>query len=247
MKAAECPTVYGGDLWDGVPRVSFGGGPPSCPRLCRGPRRGWPGQARTDDFNVTGKCSNRRNAPAETALTGPALCKQAENGFMPSLDICNSTRRAIALAAGIGLLTLAFAAPAQENGITPSEISIGAIGALTGPLAFIGTPGRDSMTLAFDEINAKGGVCGRKLRLDFEHASSPAESIAAVKKLVEQDKVFVLVLASGSTGAAAAADYVRAAGSRPIISTAQRRSSASRFRKTSSTVPSFRWRYRRAG
>ena len=106
---------------------------------------------------------------------------------MPSLDICSATRPAVALAAGIGLLTLAFGAPAQENGITPSEISIGAIGALTGPLAFIGTPGRDSMMLAFDEINAKGGVCGRKLRLDFEHASSPAESVAAVKKLVEQD------------------------------------------------------------
>ena len=104
---------------------------------------------------------------------------------MPSLDIRSSGRRDIALAAGIGLLAFAFAARGQENGITPSEISIGAIGALTGPLAFIGKPGRDSVTLAFDEINAKRGVCGRKLSLHFEHASSPAESIAAVKKLVE--------------------------------------------------------------
>jgi branched-chain amino acid transport system substrate-binding protein len=104
------------------------------------------------------------------------------------------------------------AAGAEEPGITPTEILIGAIGALTGPLAFIGTPGRDGLTLGFNEINERGGVCGRKLRLQFEHASTPAESIAAVKKLVEQDKVFVLVLASGSTGAAAAADYVREAG-----------------------------------
>jgi len=59
---------------------------------------------------------------------------------MPSLDICSATRPAVALAAGIGLLTLAFGAPAQENGITPSEISIGAIGALTGPLAFTARP-----------------------------------------------------------------------------------------------------------
>ena len=114
--------------------------------------------------------------------------------------------------AGIGSVAFVSLAGAQQNGITPSEISIGAIGALTGPLAFIGAPGRDSINMAFEEINAKGGVCGRKLRLGFEHASSPAESIAAVKKLVEQDKVFILVLASGSTGAAAAADYVRQAG-----------------------------------
>ena len=46
----------------------------------------------------------------------------------------------------------------------------------------------------------------------FEHASTPAESVAAAKKLIENDKVFVLVIATGSTGAAAAADYVRAVG-----------------------------------
>ena len=150
---------------------------------------------------------------------GSARCRaaqtsNAENAFMRNLDVFGSTRSAVTVAAAIGLLALTCSstAHAQDSGVTPSEISIGAIGALTGPLAFIGTPGRDSMSVAFDEINANGGVCGRKLHLGFEHASSPAESIAAVKKLVEQDKVFILVLASGSTGAAAAADYVRQAG-----------------------------------
>ncbi len=132
---------------------------------------------------------------------------------MRNLNVRCGLGSVAAIATAIAL----FAGPscgtaAAENGITPTEISVGAIGALTGPLSFIGTPGRDSMKMAFDEINAKGGVCGRKLSLDFEHASSPAESIAAVKKLVEADKVFILVLASGSTGAAAAADYVRQEG-----------------------------------
>lgn len=127
------------------------------------------------------------------------------------------SRRCVGLAAAL-LLGLAFfpgalsTARADEDGVTSSEIVVGAIGALTGPLAFIGTPGRDSISLGFNEINAKGGVCGHKLRLQFEHASTPAESLAAVKKLIEQDKVYILVLASGSTGAAAAADYVREVG-----------------------------------
>lgn len=124
--------------------------------------------------------------------------------FFRSLAVCAAL--GASLAANLSL------ARAQDGGVSATEITVGAIGALTGPLAFIGTPGRDGMTLAFNEINARGGVCGRKLRLAFEHASSPAESLAAVKKLVEQDKVFVLVLASGSTGAAAAADYVRETG-----------------------------------
>ncbi|MGE0039188.1 MAG: ABC transporter substrate-binding protein [Xanthobacteraceae bacterium] len=131
--------------------------------------------------------------------------------------IRRSRRRRVSVAA-LTLLGLAAAvqlprlAIAQDPGVTANEIVVGAIGALTGPTAFIGTPGRDGMTLAFNEINARGGVCGRKFRLQFEHASTPAESLAAVKKLVEQDKVYLLVLASGSTGAAAAAAYVREVG-----------------------------------
>ena len=99
----------------------------------------------------------------------------------------------------------------QEGGISTSEILIGGIGALTGPFAFIGASGRDGLALGFNEINQRD-TCGRKIRMIFEHASTPAENLAAAKKLVEQDKVFVLVLAGGSTGAAAAADYVRQQG-----------------------------------
>jgi len=90
MTAAECPTAYGGDLWDGVPRVSLAANHrdarqacADCVNLCALPGihvfaatqdvdgRDKPGH---DDFNLTGKCSNRRNASAETALAaGPAL------------------------------------------------------------------------------------------------------------------------------------------------------------------------------
>jgi branched-chain amino acid transport system substrate-binding protein len=117
----------------------------------------------------------------------------------------------------------AFAQSAQ--GVSDNEILIGALGQLNGPFAFIGVPGRDNMQMTIDKLNEAGGINGRKLKLLYEQASTPAESVAAAKKLVEDDKVFVLVIASGSTGAAAAADYVRAAkiptyntvGATPII------------------------------
>ena len=147
-------------------------------------------------------------APGATAVP-----REGADKVMRNLNVRGCLRSVVAIAAAIGLVAGSLSGvAAAEDGITPTEISVGAIGALTGPLAFIGTPGRDSMMMAFDEINAQGGVCGRKLHLQFEHASSPAESLAAVKKLVEEDKVFILVLASGSTGAAAAADYVRQEG-----------------------------------
>ncbi len=106
-----------------------------------------------------------------------------------------------------------FAAAAdQTQGISNSEILIGAFGPLTGANAWIGLSARDGLNLAINEINRNGGVNGRKLRMIFEGAQTPAEALAAAKKLVEEDHVFVVVLGSGSTGAAAAADYLRAVG-----------------------------------
>jgi branched-chain amino acid transport system substrate-binding protein len=116
-----------------------------------------------------------------------------------------------AAAAAVGFRPGAAFAQATQ-GVTDNEVLIGALGQLSGPFAFIGAPGRDNMQLAIDKINEAGPINGRKLRMIFEHASSPAESVAAAKKLTENDKVFVLVIATGSTGAAAAADYVRAEG-----------------------------------
>jgi branched-chain amino acid transport system substrate-binding protein len=116
-----------------------------------------------------------------------------------------------ALLAG-AVTALAGPAQAQAPGVKNDEITIGALGALTGATSFIGGAGRDGLQLGIDQINAAGGVNGRKLKLIYEHAFTPAESVAAAKKLVESDKVFALILASGSTGAAAAADYVRETG-----------------------------------
>ena len=140
-------------------------------------------------------------------------------------------RRAVLQGMGAGLAVGVLgtwprqASAEEKQGISDTEILIGALGPITGPTAFIGGPARDGMALAIEKINEAGAINGRKLRLVYEHAATPPESVAAAKKLTENDKVFILVLASGSTGAAAAADYVRSAkiptynifGATPII------------------------------
>src|SRR5271167_3221139 len=57
---------------------------------------------------------------------------------------------------------------AEEPGITQDSITIGAFGPITGPAAYIGLAGRDGANLAIKEINAAGGVNGRKLSMVFE-------------------------------------------------------------------------------
>jgi branched-chain amino acid transport system substrate-binding protein len=114
-------------------------------------------------------------------------------------------------AAAITLCSAATPASAQQ-GVTANEILIGGFGPVTGPLSWLGQGSRDGTQLAVDEINAHGGINGRMLRFVHQGAASPAESLAAVKKLHEQQKVYAVFSGSGSTGAEAAADYFREMG-----------------------------------
>src|ERR1700727_3798371 len=82
-------------------------------------------------------------------------------------------------------------AGADEPGVTPDSITIGAFGPITGPAAYIGLAGRDGANLAIKEINASGGINGRKLSMVFEDdGHSPTKALAAAKKLIDQDRVF---------------------------------------------------------
>lgn len=97
-----------------------------------------------------------------------------------------------------------------EQGISDDTILIGAYGPITGPAAFVGLGGRDGMNLAIKEINEAGGVNGRKLKVIFEDdAFSPARALAAVKKLIDQDQVFMLFGVAGSNSTVGTIDFVK--------------------------------------
>ena len=67
------------------------------------------------------------------------------------------------------LLALAAAgAMAQSQGVSKTEISIGSIQDLSGPLAGFGKQIRLGMLLRVEEANEQGGVGGRKLKLTIE-------------------------------------------------------------------------------
>ncbi|HHY51076.1 MAG TPA: ABC transporter substrate-binding protein, partial [Alphaproteobacteria bacterium] len=87
------------------------------------------------------------------------------------------------------------------QGVTDAEIVIGSITDLSGPVASVGAPHRDGMLLAAEEINAAGGIHGRKLRIVVEDSSyDPKKAVLAAQKLLTQDKVFALI---GTLGSAA--------------------------------------------
>ena len=107
-------------------------------------------------------------------------------------------------------LALAAAPAAAEQGVSADAIVLGAFGPITGPAAYIGLAGRDGAAMVIKEINAAGGINGRKLEMIFEDdGHSPAKALAAVEKLVDEDKVFALFCVAGSNGTIGTIDYVK--------------------------------------
>ncbi|BBK36507.1 branched-chain amino acid-binding protein [Allostella sp. ATCC 35155] len=83
---------------------------------------------------------------------------------------------------------------AQVPGVTADTIKIGTFGALTGPGYLYGKLPMNGIEVVFDEINAAGGIHGRKLQLVREDdRCDPASAIGAVKKLIHQEQVFAMI------------------------------------------------------
>jgi branched-chain amino acid transport system substrate-binding protein len=102
---------------------------------------------------------------------------------------------------------------ADVPGVTDTEITIGSIGALAGPGYLYGRLAMNGIQVVFDQVNASGGVNGRKLTLVREDdRCDPAGAIAAARKLIFDDKVFAIDGGGCSNASLAARPDVEQAG-----------------------------------
>ena len=110
------------------------------------------------------------------------------------MKLIASVRNAIRLAGTFAAAALigTGTAAAQE------PIRIGAFLSVTGPAAFLGDPEQKTLEMYVERINSAGGVLGRKLQLFAYDSGGDAEKARTfTKRLIEQDKVDVIV--GGST------------------------------------------------
>ncbi|MDR3588246.1 MAG: ABC transporter substrate-binding protein [Negativicutes bacterium] len=99
-----------------------------------------------------------------------------------------------------------------------NEIKIGALFELTGGQSAFGTSSLNGVSLALKEINAKGGLLGKKLVLvNGDNKSEPSEAANAITKLITQDKV-VAVVGSTTSSNTIAASAVAMSNKVPLIS-----------------------------
>lgn len=86
------------------------------------------------------------------------------------------------------------------------EIVLGSYMCNTGPFATFGQSSTKAMQLAVEEINAKGGVLGKQIKLIVEDDQcKPEEAANAAQKLIEQDKVLCVIGEVASSNSLAAA------------------------------------------
>jgi branched-chain amino acid transport system substrate-binding protein len=99
----------------------------------------------------------------------------------------------------VAALLISTAAHAADPGVSDDEIKIGDVNIMTGPAAFVGKGVALGSKIAAAEINANGGVNGRKITIITEDDGYvPSRSFQALTKLIEVDEIFALNGTSGT-------------------------------------------------
>jgi branched-chain amino acid transport system substrate-binding protein len=108
--------------------------------------------------------------------------------------------------ASLLLVAAMSAARAQET------IKIGGLLETSGPTASLGQPGLDGAMLAVEQVNAKGGIGGKKLELvNLNTEGDNTKAVTATKRLLEQNDVVALVGPMNSGSSYAIIDTVQKA------------------------------------
>lgn len=107
--------------------------------------------------------------------------------------------RTIGMAIAVAVLAAAPGAFAQQRGVTPTEVTFGMHTDLSGVAATYGVSSSNGVKMRFDEVNAAGGIAGRKLKVIVEDQGYQVpKAVQACNKLINRDKVFAFVAPLGT-------------------------------------------------
>jgi len=106
----------------------------------------------------------------------------------------------LALSAGLAAMAMAAGVLAQaDRGVSKNEIVLGMHTDLSGPAATYGVSSSNAVKMRFDELNDKGGIHGRKIRLVVEDSQYQVpRAVQAGAKLIHRDKIFAMVAPLGT-------------------------------------------------
>ncbi len=107
--------------------------------------------------------------------------------------------KSLAIAAMATTIAGGAAFAQQMQGVTDTEIKIGGNHDMSGIFAAFSAPAVQAANIVFDEVNANGGVHGRKITYIVEdHGYQMPKAIAGLNKLLNSDQVFAMLLSLGT-------------------------------------------------
>jgi branched-chain amino acid transport system substrate-binding protein len=127
------------------------------------------------------------------------------------------TRRALG---ALALSTALLAGPLTGPLAAQQPVKLGTVLSVTGPASFLGEDMKKGMEIAIEGINAAGGINGRRIEWVFYDAESQAaKGVNATKRLIEQDKVDLIVGGGNMSGIALGMAPLAEKAEMPFIST----------------------------
>lgn len=102
--------------------------------------------------------------------------------------------RVLSMVLAAALLTVPLAGCGNTPGGSGDEIVIGGLAPLTGSVAQYGVAVDNAVKMAVDDINAKGGLLGKRIKyISYDEKGDPTEATNAYTRLVDQDKIVALI------------------------------------------------------
>ena len=104
------------------------------------------------------------------------------------------------IAAGTFAVSALAVSPAfGDQGVSDDEIVVGSVSDLSGIFSAFGAPAMSAAQMHFNEVNAAGGIHGRKVRFVVEDSGyQMPKAMQAYNKLINRDKVFAMLLSLGT-------------------------------------------------
>lgn len=111
------------------------------------------------------------------------------------------------------MVVMVTAVAAGPAAVAQETYRIGAVLSVTGPASYLGEDERNTLQLLQDQVNARGGIGGKKVEVViYDDASDPTKSVTALRRLHEEDRVLAVIGGSISGNSLAMIPFSEKAG-----------------------------------
>ena len=169
-----------------------------------------PAPAATAAPKAGAKCTTKQVGSIVAASGGGQVTCTKKGSKTNWQKVAATPTTAATAATSVPVATAGPSSSKSVPGISDKTIKIGLTGPYTGSAAVAGQGLRAGVQIAVDEVNAAGGIAGRKVELvALDDGFDIPKLVANVRRLVDDEKVYAIVGAAGSQALPGTYDFLK--------------------------------------